>query len=153
MEPNQFVNQELADMMFGEFIGQGMSRSVYQHRFYNDLVFKIEDLGSSKIYEFQNAVEWQNWNFIQHSAIEKYFAPCRKISDNGKILIQERVEPILKIPKNFPRIFNDMRLCNFGKYKGRVVLCDYGYGGLDVPTLCKKLKRWKAKLRRKQATD
>lgn len=121
------LNQDFFDMFCGMKIADGSARSVYTMKLMDELVVKIEPGDNS----FQNVEEWNRWNDIKYMEdARKWFAPCRSISPNGKILIQERVyrpHEHYEYPKRMPRWFTDLKKSNFGFLEdGSFVCCDYG---------------------------
>lgn len=113
---------ELFHLVAGERIGQGIAREVYVYKMCPTWVIKFE----LAEYDFQNITEWLTWTEAPRAA-KRWLAPCHYISGNGKILIQERVTPLVgPKPKKHPRWMDDMHLDNWGTYKGRPVAVDYG---------------------------
>ena len=119
-------------VLCGEKLGFGMDRDVYVCRLDEDYVVKVERDNSS--YD-QNIIEYRIWTDLQGKPdLQKYFAPCKYLSGNGKILIQKRTEPIRMsdIPDKLPMFLNDMKLENYGILDGKFVCHDYGYIDLTV---------------------
>ena len=118
------LSRDLLDLIKGDRLGEGSARQVFRYALHDDLVVKFETGAAS----FQNAVEWELWGWAKDTPMERWLAPCRRISACGTILIQDRCEPLPKrlIPKKLPAFLNDTKVENFGVLKGRVVCCDYG---------------------------
>lgn len=78
------------DALCGEFLGSGISRTVYQHAIDPSLVVKIQhDAGCH-----DNILEFEIWQDVKWTDYKVWFAPCKLISDNGRILIQKKVKPL-----------------------------------------------------------
>lgn len=130
------------EMLCGDLLGCGISRSTYALKYTNDKVIKLEVEGSDI---FQNVVEYRTWNFIDYDPkIRDFFAPCYEISPCGSVLIQARTTPlpddITEI--DIPHFVGDFKRENLGMLDGRVVFHDYG---LLNPASYKKLRMLKVK--------
>lgn len=130
---NYTRRKELQSLFLGEQIGEGMSRKVYE---YHDPLTGAVDRAVVK-YEgqlvaghFQNVAEWEIWEWVRATPMQKWFAPCYAISPCGLYLIQARVDPLRRKewPKKLPAFLGDLKTENFGMLEGRVVACDYGTG-------------------------
>jgi len=88
------------------------------------LVVKIEKYEAY----FQNVKEWAIWKEVEHTPLAKWFAPCTHISNDGKILLQKKVEIGRKkdYPEKIPSFFNDIKIDNFGFIGNQLVCFDYG---------------------------
>lgn len=115
------ATEDLANMVLGKYLGSGSFRDVYELRFNLDLVVKVE-----KGKTFYNVAEWEIWSECP-AEYAKWLAPCLHISDCGRCLVQRRVEPSKSRPRKIPNWMDDNKLANWGKYKGRLVCCDYGH--------------------------
>lgn len=115
--------RELESLLCGKIIGEGASRRVYVSQLDSSHVVKYERPGY-----YQNVFEWEIWNRVLGTKLEKWFAPCHMLSLHGMFLVQARVVPLPpnKYPTHVPAFIADRKLSNFGTYKGRVVCCDYG---------------------------
>ncbi len=124
------VSSDFINLVVGDFLGGGVSRGVFAGRLDQKVVFKIELPARS----FQNVVEWEAWNEIQHLrlSIRKWFVPCISISPCGIVMVQSRTTPLKEeeLPKRVPAFFTDVKLSNFGWYEGRIVAHDYGLTNL-----------------------
>ena len=117
---------DLAKLILGDKLGEGMSREVYEFAFDKKFVVKVEQS------KFQNVREWELWNELKENKLAKHFAPCVDISPCGIYLIQRRTEPIPKseYPEKIPHFFTDEKFSNFGVIvengKKSFVCHDYG---------------------------
>ena len=129
--------KEAFEMMKGEHLGTGSFRSVYCNNLNPEQVLKIEG-DTHQRYQFCNVIEWVFWNnHKENPKIAKWLAPCIRISSNGKILIQKRVETIPKgyeLPKELPSFLTDLKMSNFGLLDGRLVCLDYGHSPKNIVT-------------------
>lgn len=131
------IGYDFLDFFMGDYLGKGYSRSVFEHKKDKKLVVKI-DINSKG----SNFAEWETWKTVKGTKHEKWFAPCMSISDNGKILIQQKCKPIEyfhTIPKMIPAYFNDVHMKNFGIYNGRLVCFDYALNNLLKMGLTKEM--------------
>lgn len=117
------VSIELSDFIFGEIIGAGMSRTVYEYKPNKQFVIKVESDGKN----FQNVAEWHVWRSVQETPLKKWFAPIEDISLKGTFLIQRRASFLerKKYPLKIPSFFNDTKYENFGVIDGKLVCIDY----------------------------
>ena len=122
--------EEAFNLLCGEKIGQGMSRTVFECKLLPNYVVKVEpDLG-----HFQNIAEWLIWQEVIGTPASRWFAECKWLGDNGKILIQERTRP--PAPKEFeakvPVWFTDLKRTNWGmaqtNKEGKQYLVCHDYG-------------------------
>lgn len=118
------IPYELLALLCDQRLGHGMTREVF--RFYPDptLVIKFE-LESG---HFQNVLEYQVWDSVQHTKFAKWFAPCMYISHCGRIMLQKYAEPIAAsaLPAEVPAFFTDLKIGNWGVYNKQPVAVDYG---------------------------
>lgn len=103
-------------------IGCGMTRSVFPITTMPGYVAKIEENPKD---HFQNVIEWETWNRMKGTSVEKWFAPCHSISADGRILIMARTKRPESLPKRVPAFFTDLKAENWGVYKNRLVCHDY----------------------------
>ena len=122
---------DFIDFFLEAEIGRGEYRTVYQFRLNDNWVIKI-DRRSGGNGRFANVDEWNAYMEAKakKSPILKYLAPCHHISSCGKILIQEKTQPIEekmihKLPKILPGFFTDIAVGNWGTIKGKLVCHDY----------------------------
>ena len=119
------ITADFFSLITGDLIGEGSSRAVYECKLDPDIVIKFEHRAGS----FQNVAEWQVWDRVGCVLeIKDWFCPCVAISACGSILIQKRAQNIREkeLPKRVPAFFTDMKMENWGLYKGKPVIRDYG---------------------------
>lgn len=116
-----FLLADMADLFIAEFIGAGQSRSVYGYAMDPKYVVKIDRSG-----HFNNVAEWDIWNETSDEH-QRFLAPCLKISQCGRLLIQERTTPVSldEMPKEIPGFFTDTKIQNWGRIGDHVVCHDY----------------------------
>ena len=123
------IKNDFIKMFCGKLIGSGIHRQVYEHKYDDTLVIKIE-YADTKV--FANIREWTTWCEVQYDTnIGKYFAPCFDISENGLVLLQKKTTPMKKYPKEIPVFFTDTKVQNYGMYNGQFVCHDYA-GNLSL---------------------
>lgn len=124
MSDNGFCHKEAFWLLCdsSQKLGSGAFRTVYGSEVLPNSVIKVEEGAQS----FQNVVEWETWKRVKDTPLEKWFAPCEKISACGAVLIMARTSPPSKYPALVPAFFTDLKRKNFGVYKGRFVCHDYG---------------------------
>ena len=119
------------DLLCGDLLSEGCSRIVYECGYDESCVVKISkdiDRLSS-----DNVLEWEIWQMVKYmnNDVPKWFAPCIKISDNGRILIQKKTKPLTDKQwndlKELPRFLTDVKRSNFGMYKGHICTHDYAF--------------------------
>jgi len=125
------VTAAALDMVLGEYIGSGATRVVYSYGPDPRYVVKIQDDETSG---FDNVIEWSIWSLVENYQAEAYrditrwFAPCKCISDNGRMLIQRKTKPInsmADLPDKIPNFFTDIKPENFGLIGKNLVCHDY----------------------------
>ena len=142
--------EEAFNLLCGEQIGYGMSRKVFACKLMPECVVKVEEESIG----FQNIMEWQTWDFVRWTKASRWFAACKWISPNGKVLIQERTRPPsdAELVEKVPVWFTDLKRTNWGMAKaqnrdgsdGREWLVCHDYGtslALQEGTVTKKLKK------------
>lgn len=139
-EINASSKHELFRLICSHVIGEGSSRVVYAHALDPDLVVKFEESVDS----FQNVTEWQTWEIVRGTKLEKWFAPCIGISPCGTVLIQKRTKRPTNFPKKIPPMLCDLKAENFGLLSnGKFVAHDYGHNRLLHDSIPKKLVKAK----------
>lgn len=120
----------------GELIAQGTYRDVYELKGNKNYVVKIErDMSTG---QFCNACEYRNWcdnRFWDY--LSPWLCPCVRINETSQVLIQKRAKPIKSIeelPSHVPSLFSDLKMSNFGKIGNRVVILDYPWLRLFIPS-------------------
>lgn len=119
------------DMLCGNLIGEGCSRVVYECDYDKSCVVKIH----KKVDRLpsDNILEWELWEMVKGMTndVPKWFAPCVRISENGRILIQKKTTPLTDKQwnelKEIPTYLSDIKRSNFGMYKGYVCMHDYAF--------------------------
>ncbi len=130
---SKYSLSEFIEMMCGDLLGKGMSRTVYRHAHDETKVIKIENVTNT----FQNVVEWEIWRTNQYyDKVAKWLTPCRYISHSGTFLIMDYVKDVDKsqIPDKLPSFMVDLKLDNMGIINDQVVLRDYGSTLLNLST-------------------
>lgn len=122
--------EEAFNLLCGDKIGYGMSREVFECALLPGYVVKVETARE----RFQNIMEWETWRAVQSTSASRWFAECKWISPNGKILIQERTRPPspAEFVEKVPVWFTDLKRTNWGmaltnKDNRQYLVChDYG---------------------------
>lgn len=124
MSDNHAVLRDVFQLLTGDKLGNGIARTVYECLLNHEWVVKVEEASRS----FQNVIEWETWNSVRGTELEKWFAPCLHISPSGTVLVMARTTqvPEKKYPKLMPVFLTDFKRDNYGLYRGRVVCHDYG---------------------------
>jgi hypothetical protein len=140
--PSDFAKHELWRLVCGDVLGQGVARTVYEHRLDPCLVVKVEE----GVESFQNVAEWQAWQEVQHTEFARWFAPCVAISPCGGVLVQRRTTRAAVHPERIPNFLSDTKLGNFGILRprdgeeaGRFVCHDYGLTRLMTVGLTRRM--------------
>jgi hypothetical protein len=112
------------NMLCGAKIGSGIHRDVFECKLRPELVVKVEIDR-----EFANVFEMKFWDDHQYyNKVAQWLAPCEFLSPDGKILLQQRCDPIsrnYKLPDKLPSFLTDIKRNNFGILNGRLVCIDY----------------------------
>lgn len=135
---------DLVDTLCGEHLGTGISRQVFICATDPRWVVKLE---TGTPGTFQNVKEWVVWEALRHhEPSARWLAPCRSISENGRVLLQRRTNtmPDHLRPTHVPRWATDLQPCNWGMLNGRPVMHDYGMTLLTSHGAVERLKkaRW-----------
>ncbi|MDB5200590.1 MAG: hypothetical protein JWO92_2553 [Chitinophagaceae bacterium] len=120
----QFFAQDLLRLCFGNKLGEGAYRAVFEFDLIPNTVIKVADVTKS------NVLEYHVWEGLKNTSYHKWFAPCLFISPCGHFLIQKRVRPIKdgdKLPNKLPAIFTDIKKNNWGWIGKRLVCHDYQF--------------------------
>lgn len=122
MEPWQW--EDAFNLFAGDLLGEGIHRKVFAHRLDPTLVIKAE----TGTFSHANMSEWDAWMAWGDAKEGRWLAPCVAISPQGRFLLQRRVQPVAveDLPEKVPTFLTDLKRSNFGRYKGRIVCCDYG---------------------------
>lgn len=137
------IFEDAFNLLCGAKLGSGIHRDVFECRLNSAWVVKVENSMPSR--SFANAKEMQNWeDWKDVVPIHGWLAPCRYLSPDGIILIQDRVDPVRKsehalMPKRVPSFLTDIKYDNFGWLDGNLVCCDYSVLILDASTKMKNV--------------
>ena len=116
-------------LCYGDKIGSGSFRDVWQCRLDSKMVVKVER-DDTQWRNFHNIHEAKFWSDNEHyEKVSKWLAPVEYVSPDGFILIQRKVEPIpkdYKLPEKLPAFLTDIKPSNFGLLDGKLVCIDYG---------------------------
>jgi hypothetical protein len=138
--------EDAFNLMCGEKLGHGMSRTVFECAILPGYVVKVET--SPRI--FQNVIEFETWEIVKYTAASRWFAECKWISPNGKVLIQERtrVPAPSEYVEKVPVWFTDLKRENWGmaetNKEGKQYLVCHDYGTslmLQEGTTTKRMKK------------
>ena len=138
--------EEAFNLLCGDLIGRGMSRTVFECKLLPDYVVKVENMEG----HFQNIIEWETFRTVLYTPTSRWFAECKWISSNGKILIQERTRPASpqELIDKVPVWFTDLKKTNWGmaqtnKSNKQYLVChDYGTSlMLQEGTNSKRMKK------------
>jgi len=106
------IKEEAFNLLCNERIGYGMSRDVFDSLLLPDYVIKVErDAG-----RFQNVLEWETWQRVQFTKHSAWFAECRWISPNGRVLVMEKTQRPApgSFPDRLPVYLTDTKRTNYG---------------------------------------
>lgn len=117
----------------GDYLGEGFRRIVYAHQDRSDLVIKF----LKNLEDNHNRTEFENWQKLKDTERGQWLAPCYSLSDDGRFLVQQRVEVLDEAPVSVPEWIKTLRdwslggnqSKHWGRWEGRVQLIDYG----DMP--------------------
>ena len=120
------VQEALDDLIFGEEIGRGAFRVVFDYPLDDKLVIKMAfDTNGVK----SNFLEARIWEEIQYRDIAKFFAPVVGVSSNGRFLIMKKArmsKNVKDFPAKVPHFFTDLKYQNYGFIGKELVCVDYG---------------------------
>lgn len=114
----------------GNYLGEGFRRIVYDH--IDDPTVVVKFLKNLK--DDHNRIEFENWEKMKGTDRGLWLAPCISLSEDGRYLIQKKVEVLDGAPENIPdwiKVLGDYsfggnKSKHWGKFDGRIVLIDYG---------------------------
>lgn len=122
------VFEDFRELHLGDLIGEGVSRSVYEHAMWPDqYVVKVE---TGRPYYFQNVLEYNTWTMAKYDPeLADWLCPIVAISRSGRVLIMRRALPIRtgELPKKVPGFLVDLKPENWGILDGKPVATDYGW--------------------------
>jgi len=138
---NDDTYKDAFNLVCGHKVGVGMTRTVYDCNINPKLVIKVENADIRT--HFQNFVEWMVWCRVAGTDYERWFAPVKQISPDGRLLVMEKTEGISRkhLPKQVPAFFTDLKPSNWGWLDGRVVCHDYGVHLLMEVGLTKRMRK------------
>lgn len=115
MSDYSHIHEDAFNLFCDERIGYGMSRDVFSSRQLPDCVIKIE----KDSHRFQNVIEWETWQRVRDTDVSRWFAACRWISPNGRVLVMERTRPPApsEFPERMPAFLCDFKRTNYGMAK------------------------------------
>lgn len=138
---NQQVQKAFKGMLLGPFLGEGLSREVYECRTNPSWVVKVakEDSGPYPS-PTQNCIEYEVWESYENDkVVSKYLAPCEMISNCGLVLVQDRTKTVSEkefkafLKKNkIPAFLTDLKIENWGWLGDRIVAHDYGFISMEA---------------------
>lgn len=114
----------------------GSTRTAYETLGDKSYVIKVINAGIPAT----NFLEWFIWCGIKHSKYRDKFAACVSISETGKYLVMERLDPLEPSDSaalkalDVPTWLNDKLPHNFGKAADGAIKC-LDYGMVDFETL------------------
>jgi hypothetical protein len=135
---NAATFEDAFNLLCGNKIGEGIHRSVFYCRLRPELVVKVEAEPAFRY--FANVQEMKLWNDAP-PAMTKWLAPCRYLSPDGRILLQDLANPVPydhKMPEQMPSFLTDFKRENFGIIDGQLVCVDYA---ISIPSHSLKLKK------------
>lgn len=130
--------EDAFNLLCGTLLGEGVHRKVFACRLRPELVVKVEQEPAFRY--FANVHEMKLWNDSSVKEAE-WLAPCRFLSPDGRILLQDRADPVpssYELPERMPSFLTDFKRENFGILKGKLVCIDYA---MTVPSYNGRLKR------------
>lgn len=110
---------------FGPLIGEGDHRRVYEVRGTDAYVFKV----AKDACLWANFAEYDLWEAVKNTTLEKHFAPCHSMSPGGRILCMRRADRLARpseVPRLLPRFISDTHRNNIAMMGGKPVIIDYG---------------------------
>lgn len=123
---NAATFEDTFNLLCGDKIGEGIHRTVYECSLRPDLVVKVEN---SNLRYFANVLEMTFWNdHSAYKAVSRWLAPCKYLSPDGRVMLQQRVDPLpigKSLPDRLPAFLTDHKKENFGVLNGKVVCVDY----------------------------
>ena len=149
-----FMAEDLYRMMCGEVLGYGQYRTVFN---FNPYAQHSDDKADKviKVAEYDpvpNQLEYYVWTECQKEKVDTllpWLAPCFGMSPNGHFLIQARCKPVAagdaRLFKKVPDFFTDLKIENWGFYRGKLVCMDYGtlLRAIDYSSRTRQDVKWK----------
>lgn len=139
---NKDTLSDAFNLLCGDKIGSGYSRTVFACRIRADLVVKVED-DHGRV--FANVMESKFWSDHQfYAKVADWLAPIEFMSPDGRVLLQQRCDPVpdsYELPDKLPAFLADHKRENFGLLKGRLVCLDYALT-IPSPSLRPRKAHW-----------
>lgn len=129
---NEAAYQDAFNLLCGKLLGEGIHRYVYACKLRPELVVKVE---SEDPRFFANVFEDKFWADAPEP-VREWLAPCHFLSPDGRILLQERCDPVppgYELPAMVPEFLDDHKRDNMGLLNGRLVCVDYAYHNIKHP--------------------
>lgn len=127
----------------GDLLDYGLYRDVYISKHDPRYVIKIErDMSTGN---FANVCEWRNWvNNIDWLELSKWLARSYLITENGQLLVQQRVHFYnnREYPNKIPSLFTDLKKSNYGWIGNQLKCCDYSFILMNNHSLKLKKAKW-----------
>lgn len=124
--PLQIPDDEFDKLIAPAPFAKGGSRLVYRVPSDSTVVVKK----TIKPFPGSNMIEWFVWQGVKETAFKNVFAACISISESGRYLMMEALEPIEQIDRadlpEVPHWVNDRKENAFGKTGGVIKMLDYG---------------------------
>lgn len=130
--------EDAFNLLCGALLGEGVHRKVFACRLRPELVVKVEAEPAFRY--FANVHEMKMWNDSSLKEAE-WLAPCRYLSPDGRILLQDRADPVpgdYEMPERMPSFLTDFKRENFGILRGKLVCIDYA---MPIPSYNSRLKK------------
>lgn len=127
MEFTSEVHDALSGLVFGEEIGRGAFRIVYDYPLDDSLVIKGAFCHRGIASNFKEKAIWEEVSMRED--IAKWLAPVMGMSHNGRYLIMKKArmsEDTSEFPKKVPHFFTDLKYQNYGFIGKQLVCVDYG---------------------------
>lgn len=144
---NKKCFEDAFNMLCGRLMSSGSTRHVYEFALDPDrYVVKVEN--ENPRHAYQNVIESMVWDLARDKNVEKWFAPVKLLSPEGRVLIQRRTTPARdsELPNKLPGFLSDFKPENYGMLDGKFVCHDYGLVwalGLSLATKRTQSVVWK----------
>lgn len=137
--------EDAFNLLCGEQLGSGLHRFVYECRLRPELVVKVERENVDWRF-FANVHEMRFWDNNQYyKKVADWLAPCRYMSPDGRILLQDRARPATSfdnLPEKLPGFLTDRKPQNYGYLpNGQFVCIDYTLT-IDNPNTRLSAAKW-----------
>ncbi len=129
------IHEDAFNLLAGKLIAEGIHRKVFECRLRPDLVVKVE---FEEDWRYFANVHEDKFYSDAPPAVKEWLAPCRYLSPDGRILLQDKVQPITdktKLPEKIPAFLGDVKPENFGWLNGKLVCVDYVYVNTPKPSV------------------